>query len=186
MKKYKTIQISNKLLIFITGITLIALTSCSIRIADLTMISTRNIDSDKQYKELKKYTIGKDRSLYSILFIGPLGSPDIEDAIDDAIKKVPGGEYMKNVVIREKYPFFLLFSMRTFQVEGDVWGIPQTKIQNIYGYKVGEQVMWKQMGKWKTGEIIAITKETVNVKYTNDKGTDKIVELKNEKVKKKE
>jgi len=86
------------------------------------MVATRNIDSKTEYQELKRYQQGKDKALYSILFVGHLGSPNMEDAIDDAVKQVEGVEYMKNVVVREQFNWYFLFSIRVYKVEGDVWG----------------------------------------------------------------
>ncbi|QNR22951.1 hypothetical protein [Croceimicrobium hydrocarbonivorans] len=106
------------------------LNSCSQRIADLTTVSTRDLDDRKTHVLLERYVKGTDSSIDNILFIGPWSSPDIEDAIDDAVREVPGGEYMKNVVIRERRWGFLLMSFRTFTVEGDVYGIAPSEKSN--------------------------------------------------------
>lgn len=121
-----------KPVLFLAMIFALILSSCSRRIADLTQVSTRNMDKSKEYVELQRGVKGRDTQLHSILLLfGPLGAPDIEEAIDDAVAEVPGGEYMENVVIKEKRMQFILFSLRSFKVEGDVYGIqPDTTALN--------------------------------------------------------
>jgi hypothetical protein len=75
------------------------ISSCAKRLGDLTMISTRNVDSKTEYVELKRYVKGKGK--------------DLETAIEKAVKEVPGGEFMKNVTV---------FYSGKIKVEGDVWG----------------------------------------------------------------
>jgi hypothetical protein len=82
--------------------------SCAYRrIGDLTMVSTRNVDSKTDYVELRRsveatYRLRKRDAL--------------EAVIDRAVKEVPGGEFMKNAVISIK-------GDRKVKVEGDVWGV---------------------------------------------------------------
>lgn len=83
------------------------------QIGKLNMISNRNVDSKMEYANLKNYAGGSRKELKR------LKAPTLEGAIDNVVKKVPGGEFLKNVkiyVINSKY----------FAVEGDVWGYPQT------------------------------------------------------------
>lgn len=60
------------------------------RIGDLTMASSRNIDSKTDYKLLRKYVTSKAKSR--------TGNA-LEAALDDAVKQVSGGEFLKNVRI---------------------------------------------------------------------------------------
>jgi hypothetical protein len=86
--------------ILLSTLTLLIFTNCTHRLGDLTMISTRNVDSKTEYSELKRGVKGKAK--------------DLETAIDKAVKDVPGGEYMKNVII---------YYNGKIIIEGDVWGI---------------------------------------------------------------
>lgn len=174
--------------LLIVLVALVAFSSCQKRIADLSMVSTRNVDSSKEYKEINRYVTGRDLALNRILLVGPLFAPDIEDAVDRAVKKVEGGEFMMNAVIREyNYPF-LLFSLRSFKVVGDVWGIPNSEIVNSQGIKIGDKVIIKHGLPFAKsnieGEVISITRETVIVKFEH-KSKEKIEEFPNEKVIKK-
>jgi hypothetical protein len=169
---------------------LFAITSCSHRLGNLTMISTRNIETSKDYKELKRTVVGKDKSLQKLLLLfGPFGSPDMELALNKVVNTVPGGEFMKNVIVTERYNWYLLFSIRVLIIEGDVWGIPQNERQNTYNLKIGDKVTWKETvlfkDKWYDGEVMAVSAETATVKYIVD-GVEKRKEIKNEVLKKKE
>lgn len=136
------------------------LSGCTHRIADVTLISTRNYEQNAKYVELKKYQKGKDRAIHSILFVSPLEAPDIEDAVDNAVKLVEGGEHMRNVVIRERYNFFLLFTTRVFIVEGDVWGLGTGTVNHIITktpIKAGDEVMWNAMfNKIHKGKVLKV------------------------------
>jgi hypothetical protein len=81
-------------------ITVVLFSSCAKRLGDLTMISTRNVDSKTEYKELKRYVKGKGK--------------DLEAAVEDAVKGVPGGEFLKNVTVS--------YSGK-IKISGDVWGV---------------------------------------------------------------
>lgn len=81
------------------------------QIGKLNMVSNRNVDSKMDYSNLKNYAGGSRRELKR------LKSETLEGAIDNVVKKVPGGEFLKNVkiyVVNTKY----------YAVEGDVWGYP--------------------------------------------------------------
>ncbi len=92
----------------------ITLTSClsAKQIGKLNMVSNRNIDSKMEYVSLKNYTGGSRKELRRYK------SESLEGAIDQVVKAVPGGEFLKNVkiyVVNKKY----------YAVEGDVWGYSQ-------------------------------------------------------------
>jgi hypothetical protein len=86
------------------------ITSCSSRIGNLTMVSTRNIDSKTEYVELKRYNKANGKT--------------IESAIEDCMKEVKGGEFIRNCKIYRRSGIRVLFAGR-YKVEGDVWGIKQ-------------------------------------------------------------
>lgn len=174
-------------LIFLSLI-IIIVTSCQRRIADLTLVSTRNIDSSIEYHELSRYVTGKDRALHSLFFFSPIMAPNIEDAIDKAVRKIPNGEYMKNVVLRERYIPFLLFTIRTFKIEGDVWGKSVEQIKNGSGFKIGDKVIVQDPSffsqDYYDGKVISLTIESVIVEYKREESTERN-EFENSKVQKK-
>ena len=89
---------------------ILALSGCWMRIGDLTMISTRNVDSKTDYELLQRYSVGKGKK--------KKGRDPLDQAVDKAVRGIPGGEFLKNIKIYVKQ------GGRKIKVEGDVWGIP--------------------------------------------------------------
>jgi hypothetical protein len=172
MKKLAT------LLIFGLGL---SMTSCYYRIGDLTMISNRNVDSKTDYKMLKQYVIATAKS--------KKGDP-LENALDNAVKKVPGGEFMKNTKI------YVKVNGKKIKVEGDIWGIPvpsttgtvQTNVtksvEATIQFKVGDTVSFKSLpfGKIVEGTILGLNSETAIVSQKLANGKEKKLELSYEKL----
>ena len=177
----KNKQMKNNLLLFML---IIFGSSCVRRIGDLTLISTRNIDSKVNYVELKRYVKGKGKT--------------VEMAIYQAIKTVNGGEFMKNVIIYSNG-----------EIEGDVWGIAfqGMNIENKdtltdskslnkadekaiirkqeelaeaeikAGFNVGDKVTWKDASKFnivRTGIITAKIEKYAVIKIDKNRDVVKI------------
>lgn len=95
----------NKLIFFTL---VLAASGCYNRLADINMISNRNIDNSKDYVELRREVIAKSR----------LKRKDaLESAIDKATEQVEGGEYLMNVKI------YVKGNGKKVKIVGDVWGI---------------------------------------------------------------
>jgi len=90
-----------------------SLTSCSYRLGDFTIISTKNYNSSLNFKNVGRFE-GKD-SVF-VLFGIPFGQPNIENAVDEAIEK-GRGVYLVNAVLELKTG---IFSMG-YVVRGDVY-----------------------------------------------------------------
>jgi len=101
----------------LTFIIVLFSTGCWTRMGNLTMISTRNIDTKTEYKLIQKYVVGK--APYS-------GGRSLEEAIDRAVKKCPEGEFLKNIKVYTKN------SGRRVKVEGDVWGASSSTSAQVY------------------------------------------------------
>lgn len=95
------------------------------------MLSTRNVDQNGNYELKASYSGGSQKELKKTK------SETIEDAINQTVKKVPGGEYLMNVKI-------YLVDGTYFAVEGDVWG--RAGNNAFRGFAVGDVVTWKQLG----------------------------------------
>lgn len=106
------IQKSLVCFIFIVAIAF-SLTSCSYRLGDFTILSTKNYNASMKFKNAGRFE-GKD-SVFVLLGI-PFGQPNIENAVDDAIEK-GRGVYLINAVLEAKSG---LFSM-AYVVTGDVF-----------------------------------------------------------------
>ena len=150
---------------FLFAVLVTACTSVK-QIGKINMISTRNVDPNLKYEVISTYSGGSKRELKKSK------STSIEDAIDQTVKKVPGGEFLMNCKI-------YLINSKYIAVEGDVWGNP--KQQSFRGFKVGDKVTWKNQAllngtKFLTGTISALKDDkTCYVKVDNE--IDKIVEL---------
>ena len=92
-----------------------SLTSCSYRLGDFTILSTKNYNSMVKYKNVGRFE-GKD-SVF-VLFGIPFGQPNIENAVDEAIEK-GNGVYLVNAVLESKGG---LFSMG-YLVKGEVYAV---------------------------------------------------------------
>lgn len=111
-------------------------------IGKVNMISNRNISEGTQYGLISTYSGGSNREKKNS------DAESIEDAIDQTVRNVAGGEYMMNVkiyIVNNKY----------FAVEGDVWGRIGSTVQ-YRGFKTGDRVTWKSLGSYFTGSIIAL------------------------------
>lgn len=146
----------NLLLIFIL---LIVMQSCYNRIGDLTIAANRNIDNKSDYKLLEQYVSAKHKAKRD----GAL-----EGAFDKAVKKVPGGEYMKNIKIYVKK------NGKKVKVEGDVWGDELMYKANVNTLilKVGNKVMWKNKLTFENREgiIMGTDVESAIIETMNRKG----------------
>jgi hypothetical protein len=98
---------------------IVASTACSLRLADLSAVSTKNVSLDKVDLDSLPQTkgiVGKDTK-WTILFI-PLGFPHLEDAIDDALDK-GNGDVMIDAVLHERYWWFII-GQDSLEVKGTV------------------------------------------------------------------
>lgn len=132
------------------------------RIGGLTSISTRNIDPNSQYVELKRYVEAtsdgqvffeengiKEKQKYSQL--NSEGGEKLNTAIEYAVRSVPGGEFMKNVSI------WVIEGGGTVKVIGDVWGNPLSEITmpvKSGPLQPGDKVFWYAGRKGKITGII--------------------------------
>lgn len=101
-------------------ISIIFFASCSSwqRIGTFTMVSTRNIETSKEYKELQRNVEGRDDE--KVIGLNSQGNLKksyhgrLDAAVDNATAKVAGGEFMKNVQISSMDG--------RMKVVGDIWG----------------------------------------------------------------
>lgn len=134
-------------LIALSASVLMFLSSCAYqRIADLTMVSTRNVDTSKKYVLFERAITGKAKTK---------GRDALKVAIDNACEKAKG-EYLANVKIYVKN------NGKKVKVVGDVWGDEAVKVNVtttvdvVNELKVGDTVAYKSGGKLKEGKIVGI------------------------------
>lgn len=97
---------------------------CTTRIADLTLISTKNIDLNNTQLDARKGTRinGEDCAVWPLGFI-PLGLPNLEEAVDEALEKGKGNILVDQVTYRKHF-YFVLASTLCIEVEGTVLNAP--------------------------------------------------------------
>ena len=109
----------NHVLLVVFLVCIIFNTGCSMRLSDLTVASTKNVNLDKVDLDSLPQTkgiVGKDTK-YRILFI-PLGFPHLEDAIDDALDK-GNGDVMIDAVVHSRGWWFII-GQDSLEVKGTV------------------------------------------------------------------
>ncbi len=129
------------------------------QIGKVNMISNRNIDPNLKYSVITTYSGGSERELKKSR------AKTIEDALDGTVRKVSGGEFLMNAKI-------YLVNGQFIAVEGDVWGSATQK--NFKGFKVGDRVTWKKLGKFYNGTIIALKDDKTCL--IEDDTSDKTIE----------
>ena len=103
-----------KLLISILTASTIFATGCSIRMADMTVASTKNYNLNSNQFVKGQRVIGEDK-VPVVLF--PLGFPNFKTAIDRAIEKDRCAVALSDVVITQLNQAFL-FGQIGYRVEG--------------------------------------------------------------------
>ncbi len=139
---------SNKRLLGVAIISLILISCQSIKvvqIGQLNMISNRNIDHSQNYHLIQTYVGASNEERKKSR------AETIQQAIDETVQNVQGGEYIMNARI---YMVMVSSEHQYYSVEGDVWGIALESISN--GFKAQDTVTWQISGNWYTGVIISL------------------------------
>lgn len=125
MTPINNLNLSKSLIVFVTTI-LLTLVGCSHRVADLTLVSTKNVDLNATQLDARNGTriTGEDCAI-ALLGLLPLGVPNLQGAVDDALEK-GGGNIMVDEVTYAKGYYFILFSQSCIEVEGTVLKIAKT------------------------------------------------------------
>ncbi len=148
MKKMKkTITI-----LAVTSLTMLSSCFKVVDLGKLNMISDRNVDSKADYVLIKNYSGGSPKEIKKAL--KKTKATTIDVAIDETVKNVAGGEFLKNAHfygVKRKKNIYLF-------VEGDVWGIAGN--ETFRGYKVGDKVQWKELGVTYKGVVTGLTDAT--------------------------
>lgn len=148
-----------------------SITSCTSvkQIGKVNMISNRNVDPKLNYEVITTYSGGSKKELKKSK------STTIEDAIDQTVRKIPGGEFLMNVKV-------YLVNGQYLAVEGDVWGVKSDI--GFRGFKIGDKVVWKIIGgQFKSGVIKSLKDDKSCLIETED---GKIVDKKYDEISKSE
>ncbi|PSW08736.1 hypothetical protein C9J01_23035 [Photobacterium rosenbergii] len=98
----------------IAALAALAMSGCSQRVADLTVASTLNVDMNSQGFVEGKRVEGSDTKI-AVIF--PLGIPNVETAVDDAIKDDKCVVGLADAVVEHSW-FYLYLGFFSYDVEG--------------------------------------------------------------------
>lgn len=104
-----------KRIIFI-GMAALMITGCATRIADLTVVSTKNFNMNSGNFGKGERVVGKS-NIPVVIF--PLGVPNLKEAVDNAIEKNACAVGLSNVVIYN-YNYSFFFGVTGISVKGDL------------------------------------------------------------------
>lgn len=100
-------------------VTMVLLSSCTHRVTDFTIISTRNVPLGKNATTLAKgETRVKADDTTPIILYFPIGRPDMKEAIDKALEKYHGAVALADGVVYYRHWWFFLFGQNSYIVEG--------------------------------------------------------------------
>jgi hypothetical protein len=105
--------------IITTVCAILALTACSQRLVDFTMISSKNIDMARagEFQRGSARIRGEDVKPIIILF--PMGEPSAKEAMDNAIESVPGAVGLMDGVITSHWWYIpYIYGQFSVEVEG--------------------------------------------------------------------
>jgi len=105
-----------KKLALLAAASAIFLSGCTVRIADMTVGSTKNYNLNAAKFEKGRRVIGQDKAPVVIF---PLGIPNVKTAMDRAIEKDRCAVGLSDVVVSELYHAFL-FGTIGYRVEGNL------------------------------------------------------------------
>ncbi len=106
-----------KLLLLIPFIGII-FSSCTSRVIDYTLLSTKNVNFEgtKYFMKAPESVNGKDTAVY--IFVIPTSKLDIKEAINDAIEQVPGCVALADVVVYQRTIPLILINTTSYIVKG--------------------------------------------------------------------
>ncbi len=109
-----------KFTFIISALTLLfCVSSCSHRLVDFTIISTKNVPIGNSMEGLNKAPTrvkGVDKKHWVLFF--PLGFPSMKEAIDKAIEKYPGAIALCDGVLKQNSWHIFLYGQNSYIVEG--------------------------------------------------------------------
>lgn len=105
-----------RLVLFLSVITV--LSSCSYRVLDFTLVSTKNVDLSKasSFERGKKRVSGED--MVHVILTIPTGRPNLKEAVDRAIEVTPGCIALVDGVIYSKGWTAIVYGQLSYLVEG--------------------------------------------------------------------
>ena len=104
--------------IFLLTVSVLLLSSCSQRMLDFTIVSTKNVDLSKASTFTRSKTRTEGTDIVHLIIYFPTGIPNMKEAIDRALEKVPGAIALVDGVVYHKYWWALVYGQHMYVVEG--------------------------------------------------------------------
>lgn len=169
MKKFKFSLIA-------LSLTALILSSCSQRVFDFTMVSTKNIDLSNAgtFKRANTRVKG-EHGVYMVIYI-PLGAPNLKMAIDKAIESTPGAIALVDGVVYYKSWWAIVTGYTGYVVEGTALIDPSLALNSTgsstYGrIELDKKGEIKKVESLSSNEYLAlkgkIVKEPQEVRFAN-------------------
>lgn len=118
--------VMNKAKWMLIGLFIVISSGCVHRVADLTLVSTKNIDlTDAVLDTRSGERVKGEDCTFSLLGLIPLKIPNFQEAIDSALE-VGNGSIMVDQVTYIKENYFVLGSILCVEVEGTVLNIQKS------------------------------------------------------------
>jgi len=110
---------NSKLTLIMLSIVAIILSSCSHRVLDFTLISTKNIDLSNASSFVRGHQRVEGEDMVHWIIIIPTGSVNIKEAIDRAIESTPGCVALVDGVIYTKFWWIpYIYGQQSATIEG--------------------------------------------------------------------
>jgi hypothetical protein len=97
----------------------ILISGCSQKIADLTIVSTKNVDVGTNYVKVKSDAEGSNMAHIIIIF--PIGAPNIESAIDDVLDKNNGDIIINARLEYQTFYIPYIYGQNKYVIKGDIY-----------------------------------------------------------------
>jgi len=166
-----------KFSLFVLSLTALICSSCSHRVLDFTLISSKNVDMSKSssFVRGKSRVAGKD--MVHIIIIIPTGTINIKTALDRAIESTPGCVALLDGVIYTKFWWIpYIYGQSAATIEGlpliDTSLVMNTdEIPNYRKIELDKNGMIKKVENLSSHEYLAlkekVVKESQEIKYEN-------------------
>ncbi len=133
-------------------------------VGKVSMISTRNVSMKTDYVLVSSYSGGSKSDLKKSK------ATNIEEAVDQTVRKVPGGEFLMNAKINLVY--HRVSGKAFFAIEGDVYGNKSANggaERSYRGFQTGDKVSWgNKLTGFKSGTIKSLKDDKTCLVETED------------------
>jgi len=151
--------------LFLSMLLMSVVVSCStssLLVGELNMISTRNVETLKTPVLLSRFSGDSKEYVKRALKDKNYTGQTIHDAVNYAVKSVPGGEFLMNCKI------YVIYSKNAakYFATGDVYGY-ENQVQH-QGFAVGDAVVFKRTGKYVNGKVVALKNTDVCIVELED------------------